>query len=157
MNHEHRNDDHLKHELLPALLSELERTRRRRTTRARIAAASTAAAVIALALIGAHLTLPGARTPPLITVNVATPAQPGYTIVRTDPSILERLSVRTDPAALIAATTPAPHSTTTVEILSDRQLLDLLTSVGRPAGLIRSGGRTWLTRDVTDPLPDSPG
>lgn len=37
-----------------------------------------------------------------------------------------------------------------VERLDDAALLDTLARLNRPAGLIRSQGRVWLTADVTD-------
>ncbi len=37
-----------------------------------------------------------------------------------------------------------------VRTIGDEELLALLAEIGRPAGLIRSEGRVWLTSDVTD-------
>lgn len=158
MNPDPRHDDQLKRDMLPRLLTELERTRRKRVVRARFAAVSSAAALVTLAVIGALVTLPASRAPIHIPLDTATgPAPTPITIVRSDPASLGRWTVRTDPGALVAASTPMHPSTTAIEILDDRRLLDLLASIGRPAGLVRSGGRTWLTREVTDPLPESPG
>jgi len=157
MNPDPRPDDRLKRDLLPGLLTELERTRRKRTVRARVAAASTAAAMITLALIGALVTLPATRAPVPIAHQPNAQALTTVAIVGTDPGPLDRWTVRTDPSALVAASTPTHPSTTVIEILDDRRLLDYLASVGRPTGLIRTRDRVRLTRDVTDPLPESPG
>ena len=59
------------------------------------------------------------------------------TIVRTDPSILERY---------------VSHTTSKIESINDETLLASLASLGRPAGLIRYDGRVRLTTDVTDVL-----
>lgn len=58
-------------------------------------------------------------------------------IVQTDPGVLDRVAVSTsiDPAEYI---------------VDNRQLVAMLAAIGRPAGLIRSQGRTWLTNAVTD-------
>jgi len=55
--------------------------------------------------------------------------------VQTDPTIVERWRA-------------AP--TSSAVIIDDQALLDTLAALDRPAGLIRSQGRLWLTRPVTD-------
>ena len=64
-------------------------------------------------------------------------------ILRTDPGVLDRVAVRT-------STDPAAY------IVDDRQLVVMLAAIGRPAGLVRSQGRTWLTDAVTDDELASP-
>jgi hypothetical protein len=63
-----------------------------------------------------------------------------------------RIEIVTTPAHLLdkyAAATLAPH----VQTITDDELLTTLASLDRPAGIVRSGGRTWLTRSVADPMP----
>jgi len=55
--------------------------------------------------------------------------QPKITIITTDPTILDRLSVH-----------PVPHW----QVIGDRELLDALAAAGEPAGLLRYDGRTIL-------------
>ena len=63
------------------------------------------------------------------------------------------------------ATSPAPPPTAqapriTVRVIDDEELLRVLAEIGRPAGLVRSEGRVWLTADVTDAgfnRPSPPG
>ena len=37
-----------------------------------------------------------------------------------------------------------------IAVLNDDELLALLAQIDRPAGLIRTAERVWLTQDVTD-------
>ena len=37
-----------------------------------------------------------------------------------------------------------------VRHIDDSELLKMLAEIGRPAGLVRSGSRVWLTNAVTD-------
>ena len=63
------------------------------------------------------------------------------------------------PAAVITIvhTTPPPPqqlitsgNVSIVQTLSDSELLEMLAAMNRPAGLVRAGDRTWLTRSVAD-------
>lgn len=37
-----------------------------------------------------------------------------------------------------------------IQVIDDAALVTLLASIDRPSGIVRSGGRTWLTAAVTD-------
>lgn len=67
--------------------------------------------------------------------SVSPPSSMIVELVQTEPHIVDRYRV-----------VAKPH----VEILDDASLLRELAQLNRPAGLIRSEGRTWLTADVTD-------
>ena len=69
--------------------------------------------------------------------RLASSVQPSMSVeyVKTDAQIVERYRV-TDQAKVI--------------YLDDSGLLSALAQMNRPAGLIRSEGRTWLTAEVTD-------
>lgn len=54
--------------------------------------------------------------------------------VKSDPAIVERYSALS-----------SPQLTT---IIDDQQLLDVLSQIDRPTGLVRSEGRVWLTSNV---------
>ncbi len=58
-------------------------------------------------------------------------------IVRSNPAVMERFVV------------DAPSQ---VEFIDDVSLLETLAAIDRPSGLVRSGGRSWLTANVTDPI-----
>ena len=58
-------------------------------------------------------------------------------VVRTDPDALDRSRHRPSPVAQIA-------------MIGDEELLDELERINRPAGLVRSDGRVFLTADVTE-------
>jgi hypothetical protein len=130
--------------ILSELLVELEHTRRRRIVRRRVGAGVTAAALVsatvAIAYVGAMSQRRSLATPPSM-------AQ----IVRTDAEVLSRYVVETGSApALAAVVETSDVSLARIEMLDDRQLCDALASIGRPAGIVRSGGRVWLTSAVTD-------
>lgn len=59
------------------------------------------------------------------------------TIVQTRPYAVDHYRASTSPR--------------TAERISDSELLSALAFINRPSGLVRSGERVWLTRDVTDP------
>jgi len=121
--------------MLGEIVAQMQRLHRRRRVR-RTAAASACMVVL---LIGLSLLAMPARGPApdsRMVVEKPEPA-PGVSIeiVRTDPSVLQRFAAR-------------PTSRTV--LLDDEALLDELAAMDRPAGLIRSGGRVWLTADVVD-------
>lgn len=62
--------------------------------------------------------------------------------------------VRTDPDALARAAMPV-SSSGNAEIMTDEELLDLLASLGQPAGLIRVGDDVRLTTEIADLLPEA--
>lgn len=107
-----------------------------------------------------------------------TPAEAlhGVRIVRTDPSIVSRwraaepsssvaiassAATSSPPCAVRIVTTagtsladfapdPAAMARVTIRSLSDEELIDALAAIGRPAGIIRMGGKVWLSAAVTD-------
>jgi hypothetical protein len=111
--------------------------RTRRTRRSAVAIASSFAVLVVLSIIARPIQT--SRDPEL-----AARVDPGdmpaarITIVHTDRTVLSRYAA-------------APPSR--VRLLDDEALLDDLAAIGRPAGLIRSGGRAWLTANVTSALP----
>ena len=124
--------------MLGELITQMQRLHRRRRVE-RTAAAS--ACLVAL-LIGLSLLAMPARGPATHLPRVAETPKPAadasIEIVRTDPSVLQRFAARTTSRAIL---------------LDDEALLDELAAMGRPAGLIRSGDRVWLTADVIDQPP----
>lgn len=72
------------------------------------------------------------------------PDNPGCIIemVQTDESIIDRWRTNSVPQA---------------DWLDDRTLLAALHDLGRPTGLIRAEGRTWLTSNVVDPIAAATG
>lgn len=152
MSDQPRSADNLKRDMLPGLLDELGRTRRRRALRARLGSAAAVVALFAVAAMFARVSIvrgPAASSPLAGSTEIQ--------IVHSDATALARWAVTSNPQALAEATAPPSSGGTLIQILSDTQLLDALAAAGRPAGLVRSQGRIWLTRDVTDPLPDAPG
>jgi hypothetical protein len=100
----------------------------------------------------------------------------GVRIVRTDPSIVDRWraaaptgaavmtpGVPVAPSGVVIRTVttvgtsladfapdPAAMARVTIRALSDEELIDALAAIGRPAGIIRMGGKVWLSAAVTD-------
>lgn len=115
--------------MLTSLTAHMQRTHRNRRARRRAAtiAAPTLLAVAAVALMRFPSRSPRSDTSPAPRVIArAEPTGPLITIVRSNASIVEQVAI------------------------SDNQLLDTLAAMDRPVGLVRSGDRVWLTRDVTD-------
>lgn len=133
-------------QMLGELKVEMRRMHAARRTRKVLALNAVALAGI----IGAFAVFsqPRSPTPSTVTPGVArfdpqgeqpTFAAPAFVITResTPSDLMDKYAVRT----------PA----TTAESLSDAELLAALASIDRPAGLVRTGDRVWLTRDVADP------
>jgi hypothetical protein len=57
---------------------------------------------------------------------------------------------RTDENVGHAPPDPPAGAPIRVRVIGDEELLALLEKIGRPAGLIRSEARVWLSSDVTD-------
>lgn len=142
--------------MLPSLTGELRRSVRRRAARKRAATAAFAFALLATGVLVATLSV---RSTPL-----AAPSPEGTVVVAPPPEAAPSLIeiVRTNDAPMIEVIRGAPdgaalasvYATTRVDLASilvnDTELLDLLDSIGRPTGLVRAGGRVWLTAAVTD-------
>lgn len=122
--------------MLGQLVLVVDRTRRRRRARRLAVSAAGCAVLIGMVLQWAMPPTDG----PTIARRAGTPApSPTATVavqrVATDPAIVERY--RAAPASL-------------VEWIDDRTLLDILTAIDRPAGIIRVGDRVALSRPVDD-------
>lgn len=72
-------------------------------------------------------------------------------LVKTDPTITDRWAAKlrhvedgNDEGSMIASAA-----------LDDAALVAALRDIHRPAGLVRCGGKAWLTADVTDPIAPS--
>lgn len=158
-----RNDDLTQagRERRDAMLGELTtymgRVHRARKMRRR---AGAIALVLALSAVIAVAALSGGRRPASQAVPIARNVGPGtngavaddvapidvpavrIAVVRSDASIVEKYR-----------TEVTQYSAMRVQRLSDDDLLRQLDALGRPAGLIRMEGRTWLTADVSDSTP----
>lgn len=142
--------------MLGELLDDLGTLRRTRAERRRMAmsgavVAGVGAAVL-LSIVGRGPMSPGPRPRgwPVGTGMIATAPQAPGVLAVTDPSISGRWCVRTDPDALRRYSGAAPVGAVIVEAIDDRSLVNELEAIGRPAGLIRSGGRVWLTAIVAE-------
>lgn len=122
--------------MLADLLGEVRRVRRTRRVLRRVAGVSSVAVAAALALTvlgpgdvpfgrGRHAQVSTGGQHPRVTVS----------IVQTDPDVLKRL--RAEP-------------TGDVVLLDDRALVETLTALNRPAGVVRTPDGAWLTAPVTD-------
>lgn len=100
----------------------------------------------------------------------------GTRIVRTDPSIVNRWRAAAPSSGAVIASSaaassslptiriittagtsladfapdPAAMARVTIRSLSDEELINALAAIGRPAGIIRMGGKVWLSAAVTD-------
>ncbi len=152
--------------LLPILRDEVVRSARRRAHR-RIGAAVAAAALLLAATTLMLRTAPAPHTPPTGPIaqgpgDTTSPTPPGAVVDAPPPPIEPpRRStlapsitlVSTDHAALDSITVRAPLQREGL-ILTDDQLLDLLTELGRPGGIIRTEGKAWVTSAAANPAPD---
>lgn len=146
--------------LLHDLLDEMARHHRRRKIRRAIAIPAAALAVAATVALSAErgAEAPVAPGPSIAGVGSSGAASDGSEAlvaaeasarkaiavawVRTDPAVVDRLSVAPRPSR--------------VERLTDEELLATLAGIGRPTGLIRIGNETRLTRAVTDEAWEGP-
>jgi hypothetical protein len=127
--------------MLGELIGTMQRVHRRRRTRRAAMAFG-----FMLALMGGltSLVLLSQSTPRRAEMIVeAPPPRPSAVleVVRTDPTIVDRYAI-------------APSSS--IRMLDDEALLTELAAMDRPAGLVRSDGRVWLTTDVVDEREEEP-
>jgi hypothetical protein len=139
-------------QMLHELLDDLKTVQRRRRIRRNATLTGAPLIVIGTALaiwlmIGGKSALAPPHDSPLVqndliepgTNHVAPPLPKNPRVnvefVQTDSRIVERYRAAGQPK---------------VVMLDDASLLDALAQINRPAGLIRSQGRAWLTADVTD-------
>lgn len=121
--------------MLDALRAEVPRAAAARRARRR-----TLRAAAAIGIVGAVSILALPRRAPIPQApmwQLAAPA-PAWTLVRTDETAASRLTVhsRADWSGVI---------------VNDDELLLELEEMGRPAGLIRTGGKTWISGLETPP------
>ncbi len=126
-------------------MRQVHQVRRRRRNVAIVAAPLLLTIVVGLLLrnLGTSPNHPGSgpivKGPDLLApappIELVSPAAV-ITIVRTTAPTPDQLIARSDGAI--------------VQALSDSELLDTLAALHRPAGLVRAGDRTWLTRSVAD-------
>jgi hypothetical protein len=146
----------LRSRLLPGLLAEVGEVRRRRTARGRgLALAAMVTIALGVTLIARWSIAPPTPSAPIATAPPLSAAPPTIETIRTSPAALAAWSIPTDASALARAATHTDLAN--LERLDDESLLDLLASIGRPAGIVRTGGKTWLTADVADPRATGPG
>ena len=72
----------------------------------------------------------------------------GIEIIQTRPEIVAQYAPRL--STPIHVQHVSPRLTSTVEVIGDRKLLQMLALMDRPAGLVRAEGKGWLTAPVTD-------
>jgi hypothetical protein len=128
--------------ILEELVGRLHARRRRR----RIVRHGVAVIVLVAAVAAAfRLTRPGTTAPPQGGLAHHGEGGPGaqeaaggveIVLVRTDPSIVDRCRVE-----------PAREA----ELIGDEELIRTLEALGRPAGIVRSGGRAWLAETLPPP------
>jgi hypothetical protein len=106
--------------MLPGLIAAMKRHHRRRRIRRRIGAAG---ALVLVAAGGAWI------------VRGQAPAQPGRTV---------------RPPAPLIPVVGQDYRTGLVRVIDDDELVRRLVEIDRPAGLIRTEGRVWLTSAVAD-------
>jgi len=122
--------------MLGALRAEVPRAAAARRNRRR--AVRAAALIILVGVVGV-LALPRRTSVPPPPAHVEAPAPPpGWTLVRTDDTAASRLTVhsRADWSGVI---------------VNDDELLLELEEMGRPAGIIRTGGKTYISGLDTSP------
>lgn len=143
------SDESVRDRLLPVLLEEIERTRRRRARR-RLAARACAVFIVAAGLVGLAL-LPMAR-PGRKPVLIADPrpAMKGIERVPTDPGLLDLWRVKTDPQ-VVAIMRPPVELTVPIQFLDDAALLSSLAEIGQPAGLVRTREKVWIVPHGSGP------
>lgn len=143
MNNHHTNHDELSERgcaRRDAMLAELSPLVRRAARARRVRSGATAAAAL-LAIVSLGFLIPSTFTPHHPEqAAVDPPIEPAsrIEIVSTDAGVLDRLAWS------------APSGASRIERISDEELIFVLAEMGRPAGLIRSQGRVWLTAVVTD-------
>lgn len=76
------------------------------------------------------------------------PRHLGIEIIQTRPEIVARYAPRL--SAPMHVEYVSRRLTSTVEVIGDQKLLQMLAKMDRPAGLVRADGQVWLTAPVTD-------
>jgi hypothetical protein len=127
-----------------AMLGELTATMRRVHHRRRLGSASASLALLVLVFAsGWHLNRQLVRI------------EDGTSVAGTDPQPVEIRTLRLVSTVHTDATASerlAARPSTRAVRIDDDTLLDQLAALERRAGLVRAGGKVWLTADVTDPF-----
>jgi hypothetical protein len=141
--------------MLPELMQQMKQVHRARRVRRRAVAVTVPVLVVVLSAVAWQVvSRPSAHQPhesaansnPFKLHDISQHQAPGPTVsivrVQTNPGIVERYRAASVPRAIV---------------LDDDALLVALADLNRPAGLIRSEGRVWLTADVIDAPADGSG
>lgn len=144
-----RRDQILEHTLREQ--SALWARRRRRGRTVAVASLLAVASGLWLVTLAPPRTIPSPApvalgTPPRDPSTSHAPA-PLVQLVGNTPGVLDRM--RVDPVGSVQIIRGG-EPTLLVEIIDDDQLTTLLAQIGRPAGIIRTQGRVYLSRAVTD-------
>ena len=125
--------------MLGELIGTMRRVHRRRRTRR--AALATACMIALSGSLTALVLL--SQSPPQQGERLVEGPRPSavFAMVSTDPGVLQRYGAR---------------PTSAVQLIDDDALLAELTAIDRPTGLVRSGGRVWLTENVVDSDAEDP-
>lgn len=133
-------------QMLHDLIDDMQRIHRARRARRSALLATTPLLLLAMVFAWtrwtvAHAPPPGSSTKIVHAPNSASPLQPAaiITVVQTDATVLDRYRA-----------TSSSSAASQTSMLDDAQLLDALANINRPAGLVRTADRVWLTRSVTD-------
>jgi hypothetical protein len=131
--------------MLDELVEVMKHTHHRRRIRRRVVAGGGCVSVLLLLWVFWPAVRPAERA----TTAEGPAAQPNRAVTspRDDLSLRYTRLVDTDPT-VVDRCRVEPEST--VDRIDDRMLVETLASIGRPAGLIRYGGRVLLTHAVTD-------
>jgi hypothetical protein len=131
--------------MLASLMADMRRVHARRRARRLTVFAAAPALLMAIALFAALRMLTPAPTP------LTTGRVDGAADAPTVPATSER------PAATIEFVRTSDGNqqsgAASIILIDDDQLLDTLASINRPTGLVRAGGRVWLTSAVADDAP----
>jgi hypothetical protein len=96
-----------------------------------------------------------ARRRMVYTTTPATPPIAGQLGGAADPPPQLQASDRLAAIIEFVRTSDGTHQSgaANIVLIDDDQLLDALASINRPTGLVRAGGRVWLTDAVADEAP----
>jgi hypothetical protein len=125
-------------------MDDMRRVHVRRRARRRMVYTTAPALLMALALVAA-----------LRMLTPATPPIAGQLGGAADPPPQLQASDRLAAIIEFVRTSDGTHQSgaANIVLIDDDQLLDVLASINRPTGLVRAGGRVWLTDAVADEAP----
>lgn len=144
--------------MLGELVGEMRRVHRRRRGR-RVAMVLLPVGAMAIAVLwwrGSALPValsPGRETTAFAPTPAPVPIDSPAPAVSVPVAIITMVRTTDDAFARSLVTTP-PHASE-AQTINDAELLATLADLNRPAGIVRSGGKAWLTRNVTDATGNS--